>query len=190
MINSNVKKRQFIPGLIAMGAQERDGSAARRNLQSLALAILFLFALLLAACDSGYSFKEKKDIPNGQWTYQDTLDFRFTIEDTSATYNIYLDFEHADTFSTQNLYVRLYTKFPDGARLSKQRSFDLFDLQGAPHGQCSGHTCRLHVLLQENAFFNLPGEYVITLEQFTRRDPLPGIYAIGLAVEPSKGKRK
>jgi hypothetical protein len=39
------------------------------------------------------------------------------------------------------------------------------------------------MVLQENAYFNKPGDYLITLEQYTRRDSLPGILAVGMALE-------
>lgn len=149
----------------------------------------FALTLLYAACNDPFVFKSEKDIAGGQWAYRDTLDFSFAMTDTSATYNLYVDFEYVDTFSTQNLYVKLHTLFPDGKRLSKQKSFDLFDVQGKPLGECSGHKCRLHALLQEKAYFNQPGTYTITVEQFTRRDPLPGIFAVGLSVESTGGKR-
>jgi gliding motility-associated lipoprotein GldH len=152
------------------------------------LLLLAIPILLQTACQSKYSFEEQKDIPDGQWTYPDTLDFRFTIADTSQMYNLYLDIGYADIFSTQNLYLQLHTLFPDGTRLSKQVSIDLFDAQGVPQGKCSGHTCRYPAMLQENAFFNQPGAYVITVAQHTRRDSLPGILSVGLALEPV-GKR-
>jgi gliding motility-associated lipoprotein GldH len=155
------------------------------------LLILFVLAVLLQpACGPDYFFQETKAISGGQWAYRDTLDFRFTVTDTLETYNLYLDFEYADTFSTQNLYVKLHTQFPDGKRLSKQKSFDLFDDQGKPHGKCSGGTCKQRTLLQEQAFFNRPGTYVITLEQYTRIDPLPGLQAAGLTMEATGIKRK
>ncbi|MCC6461891.1 MAG: gliding motility lipoprotein GldH [Saprospiraceae bacterium] len=154
--------------------------------------ILFLPALLLLwpSCGKSYFFQEKKEIAQGLWAYGDTAAFRFAIADTSHTYNLYLDFEYADTFATQNIYVRLHTVFPDGKRLSKQRSFDFFDAQGTPQGKCSSHTCTYQILLQENAFFDQPGQYFIGLEQFTRRDPLPGIRALGLTIEDMGAKPK
>ena len=144
---------------------------------------------LVPACGSGFYFEQKKEIAGGQWAYADTLDFRFAITDTLETYRLYLDFEYADTFATQNLYVKLYTLFPNGKRLSKQKAFDLFDAQGQSLGKCSGTRCRLHAVLQESAYFNQPGEYCITLEQFTRDNPLPGVFSVGLSIEPT-GKRR
>ncbi|MBV6440836.1 MAG: gliding motility lipoprotein GldH [Haliscomenobacteraceae bacterium CHB4] len=157
--------------------------------------MLFRTILLLAvaagitSCEQNIFFSEKKDIPGGVWTYRDTLDFAFTVTDTTEIYNMYVDFEHADTFPSQNIYLKLYTRFPDGKRLSRSRSFDLFNSLGETAGKCSGKTCRVHSLLQDNAYFNRPGEYVITLAQFMRRDSLEGIRMVGLAIERTGKKR-
>lgn len=157
-----------------------NAGIARRHL---ALWLLAGALVCLSACENNYHYNETQEIAGGNWTYSDTLDFRFRIDDTMAMYNLYLDIRYADTFATQNVYVKLHTVFPDGKRMSKQRSFDLFDARGQPLGECSGRTCRLHTLLQENAYFNAPGEYRIALEQYTRRDVLPGILSIGLSLD-------
>lgn len=141
------------------------------------------------ACDDKTFFEKKQAIPGGVWMYRDSVDFRFTVSDTTELYNMYVDFEHADTFPNQNVYLKLYTRFPDGKRLSRSRSFDLFDAQGASAGSCSGGTCQVHSLLQNNAYFNRPGEYVITLQQFMRSDSLPGIRSVGLVIEKAEKKR-
>ena len=99
-----------------------------------------------------------------------------------------MDFTHADSFPSQNLYVKFYTRFPDGKRLSVPLSFDFFDAQGNPTGKCSGGDCRTKIAIQQNAFFNKTGEYVLTLEQFGRRDPMPGVEAVGVTVEKT-GKK-
>ena len=150
-----------------------------------------LFALLIcfASCDNNYLYQEEKTLPGAVWTYRDTLDFSFTVADTSTLYNLYLDFKHSDAFPYQNIYLKLYTRFPDGKRLSKVRNFDLFDAQGTSNGQCSGGECSVRILLQDNAFFNTAGAYTITLEQYMRVDSLNGIIAAGLAVEKT-GKTK
>lgn len=151
--------------------------------------ILIATIVFLSACNSGSYYQKKIELPDSKWAYSDTLAFQFSMPDTAGIYNIYVDIEHADTFSTQNVYMKLYTLFPDGKRLSKIKSFDLFDQQGKPIGACSGGKCRLHATLQEKAFFNSPGAYEITLEQYTREDPLPGIFSIGLTIE-SAGQRQ
>lgn len=157
--------------------------------------MLFRFIFLIfttvgiASCDQNFLFEEKKEIPGDVWVYRDSLDFKFTVSDTTELYNMYVDFEHADTFPNQNIYLKLYTRFPDGKRLSRARSFDLFSALGESVGECSGRKCRVRSLLQNNAYFNRPGEYVITLQQFMRRDSLAGVKTVGLAIEKTGKKR-
>ena len=151
--------------------------------------LFFILMLSLAACRPSYLFDEEKTIPNGQWAYRDTLDFKFNVSDTTSVYNILVDFVYADSFPNQNIYVKFYTLFPDGRRLSKPLSFDFFDPIGNPAGKCSSDECRAQIAIQQNAFFQKAGDYTITLEQFGRIDPLPGIKKVGLSVEKvSSGK--
>ena len=153
---------------------------------------LFTFlvaALFFSACGPDYLFKEEKTIAGGRWAYADTLDFSLSISDTQALYKIAVNFAYADTFPSQNIYARFYTRFPDGKRLTKPLSFDFFDTEGKSLGKCSGHTCSSETTIQENAFFEKPGQYVITLEQFGRIDPLPGVKSVGLSVQKT-GKKK
>lgn len=150
--------------------------------------LLSFLVLSLAACGPNYLFEEEKTIQNGQWAYRDTLDFKFTVSDTTALYNLSVNFEYADSFPNQNIYVKFYTRFPNGKRLSKPLSFDFFDPIGNPAGKCSGGTCNAQIPIQQNAFFEKAGEYTITLEQFGRRDPLPGLQSVGLTVEKT-GKK-
>ena len=148
----------------------------------------FVLILAFAACGPSSLFDEEKTVPNGQWAYRDTLDFKFNVPDTSALYNLYVNFLYADSFPNQNVYVKFYTRFPDGKRLSTPLSFDFFDPIGNPAGKCSGKECRAQIAIQQNAFFEKAGEYTITLEQFGRLDPLPGIKKVGLSVEKA-GKK-
>lgn len=155
------------------------------------LSILVSFSLLLtwSACNDNKIFSAEKEFPNGQWAYRDTVDFTFHISDTTALCNMYLTFTTADTFPTQNIYLKLHTRFPDGKRLSKVRSFDLFDAKGESVGRCSSGECKAQILLQDNAYFNKPGDYTLTLEQFTRQSELQGIKATGLNIEKTGQKR-
>lgn len=151
------------------------------------LLVLCIFGL--SACGPDYLFEAEKTIVNEQWAYRDTLDFKFNVQDTTVLYNINVSFEYADTFPSQNIYVRFYTRFPDGKRLSKPLSFDLFDPIGNATGKCSGKTCSAQIPIQQNAFFEKSGEYTITLEQFGRQDPLSGLKTVGLTVEKTGQKK-
>jgi len=153
------------------------------------IALFISILSMIIACRDTFIYKEKKSIPNGSWMYSDTLEYRISVTDTSALYNLYAEFEHADSFPAQNLYLKLYTTFPGGKRVERIRSFDFFDNMGNPAGKCSGGRCTLRTLLQNNVYFNEKGEYKITLEQFTRNSPLPGISGVTLLLEDTNRKR-
>lgn len=146
--------------------------------------------LSLTACGPKYVYEQKHDFANNQWAWRDTLDFGFDIQDTTGLYNLYLSLAAVDSFPNENVYLRLYTRFPNGRRTEMLRSFDLSNSLGEPLGDCSGHVCAQQIVLQERAFFNLPGRYVITVEQFSRQEQLQGIHSVGLTVEATPEKRK
>ncbi|HNL37825.1 MAG TPA: gliding motility lipoprotein GldH [Saprospiraceae bacterium] len=148
-----------------------------------------LASLIWTACNNNVIFEQEQKIQGARWNYADTLNFSFDVSDTTFLYNLYLDFTYLDSFPHQNLYLRLHTLFPDGKRAQKLRSFNLFDPSGNPLGKSSGHEMTLQTMLQENAYFKLPGTYTITLEQYGRTDALPGIQAVSMRVEKN-GKRK
>jgi gliding motility-associated lipoprotein GldH len=148
--------------------------------------ITFLTISVLASCGPDYLFEAQQDIRDSQWAYADTLNFQFEVRDTTSRCDFFLDFDYAEDFPFQNIYLKLSTLYPNGKRLSKMRSFDLFDAQGRALGKGSGAGLRLRTSLQDNAFFNQTGPYTVTVEQYTRREALPGVRSVGLAVVKRK----
>lgn len=149
-----------------------------------------LLVVALSSCGPNYLYEETKQLPATGWIYTDTLDFSFEVKDTNRLYNMYLNFDFDRAFGSQNVYLRLSTRFPDGKRVQTIRTFNFFDDQGLPYGACSGAKCQGRSVLQEKAFFNQQGRYTLTIEQYTRTDALPGISAVGVAVEATEAQRK
>lgn len=153
------------------------------------LFLLSFFSVLLSACGPDYLYDETYDLEEQGWTYADTLNFQFTIDDTLALYNLYLQVEHSTDYSYQNLYTRIHTQFPSGERITQVLSLELADKAGAWQGDCRGEKCLFLAPIQPNAFFNKPGTYVITLEQYMRQSPVMGLKSIGFKLEET-GKRR
>jgi gliding motility-associated lipoprotein GldH len=151
--------------------------------------MLTALTLLLASCGPSFVYEKQYDIPEGQWAYEDTLRFDFAIEDTLALYNLYLEVEHSDGFGFQNLYTRLHTQFPSGQRASKTLSLELSSKEGLWLGRCGKQQCRLRIPIQEGAFFNEPGPYAISIEQYMRQSPLPGVKSIAFQLEKTGQQR-
>lgn len=150
---------------------------------------LFVSLFLFTACGPDYLFQETREIPNGQWTYADTLDYALAIEDTTEVYSLFLELGHTTSYGFQNLYVRIHTRFPDGQRPAKVVSLELADKAGIWAGDCSNQRCTVRIPLQENAYFNQPGEYLFTIEQFMRQDSLPGVERVAFLVQEA-GKKE
>ncbi|MEL6867552.1 MAG: gliding motility lipoprotein GldH [Bacteroidota bacterium] len=149
----------------------------------------FICALCILACGPNYLYQETKTLGDAGWTYQDSLDFPFSISDTNRIYNLYLDVEHDNSYPFQNMYIKIHTAFPDGQRPAQQVSINMADKVGQWYGNCGSTRCELRVPIQTGAFFNQAGDYQVTIEQFMRRDPLPGIKTLSFRIEDTGQQR-
>ncbi|HFA47760.1 MAG TPA: gliding motility lipoprotein GldH [Bacteroidetes bacterium] len=152
------------------------------------LIVLGIICFAAASCNGDFIYKKNIKIPGGAWTYEDVLKFDFPIEDTSLTYNLMLDVEHAGDYGFQNLYVKFHTKFPSGEVKTQMVSLELAAKSGIWNGKCSGNSCTVEIPLQTNAVFKEIGEHQISVEQFMRKNPLPGVEGMTLKISPA-GKR-
>lgn len=141
--------------------------------------ILFTFC---SACGPTVIYEQIKVLPADGWTYADSARFEFTVPDPEQAYDLVLSLKHSDNFAAQNFYVKLHTGFPSGKRTSEQLSLQLAGDFGAWLGNCSGDACEQEITILRNAKFADTGEYSLTVEQFSREEPLSGIGSIGLTV--------
>ena len=144
--------------------------------------LLSFFLCTLFACGPDYLYEAERPLTDATWTYADSLRFDFEIEETDRVYDLFLDVTHSPDYAYQNLYTRLFTDFPNGQRLDQTLSLELADKTGRWNGDCGGTRCTVRIPLQERAYFPLPGTYALTVHQYMRKEALPGIEAVGLAV--------
>jgi gliding motility-associated lipoprotein GldH len=165
------------------------GISFKINLYRTILGVL-LSAFLLSACSENFIFEKKHVFPNAKWTYQDSVNFDFTILDTLKIYNLYLEIEHGDTYPYQNIYTMTQTLFPEGQRPSQLLNVNLAEQSGKWEGKKSGENWTQRVDLQKGAFFSQSGNYTLTLRQYMRTDSLPDVKSIKFAVEQTSDVRK
>lgn len=140
---------------------------------------IFIFC---TGCGGDYIFKKDLKIKNGKWYYENKLDFDFIIEDTLKKYDLFLDVHHAGNYGFQNLYVQFHTTYPSGEKKTQTVSLELASKSGIWNGECSGNECNVEIPLQVNASFNEPGKHIISIEQYMRKNPLPGIKEMVLKI--------
>jgi gliding motility-associated lipoprotein GldH len=151
---------------------------------------LLPFLLLLSACGPNYVYEQTYEMEQEAWHYKDTLDFQFAIEDTSTIYNLWLEVEHSTSFSNQNLYTQIHTRFPSGDRITEQLSLELANKAGQWLGDCGAEYCELRIPIQQGAYFDQAGEYRITVEQYMRRNPVRGVSALAFRLEDTGQRRQ
>lgn len=155
----------------------------RKLPEILASSLLLLFTcLLLNSCATDVIYEKTMDVPGDAWAYEDTLAFRFEIEDTTKLYGMDLEVRHAGDYSFQNLYVQFHTISPSGKSETQMVSLELAAQSGIWNGACSGNSCTVQIPLQAKAAFNETGEYMLKVEQFMRKNPLPGVQALTLKI--------
>ncbi|MEY4926092.1 MAG: hypothetical protein RI894_528 [Bacteroidota bacterium] len=136
-------------------------------------------ALLLTSCGPNYIFKKDYPIANKTWLYRDSLNFEVAIEDTASLYTIFLDLTHSDDFASENAYINIFTKSPDGKRTKNLLSVEMADKTG----QWRNGSSSVHLPLQENVHFQQQGNYIFTIAQNNRIDSLQMIESVGFKVE-------
>jgi gliding motility-associated lipoprotein GldH len=151
--------------------------------------LFLLFTLALTSCGPDYIVNQSYEISNSTWTYGDTLNFEIEVKDSLKIYNLFLDIEHSTDFYFHNMYVQIHTAFPSGKRISEQVSIELANKAGTWFGNCNEDWCTISIPIQSGAYFDAIGKHTITLEQYTRKDSLPGIRSIAFKVEDTGQSR-
>lgn len=144
-----------------------------------------LLALALSSCDNSRVFEKNNDFENNAWTIADIQEFKFDIKDTAPSYAIYFNVRNALFYEYYNLYLKHTLIGPDGKEISTNlhELFLMDKSSGEPLGDGAGDIFDHQVLALKDQKFAQPGIYTIKLQQYMRRDPLPGIMAVGVRVE-------
>lgn len=150
------------------------------------LVFVFICSLLVfTSCgDKNRIYEQNIDIQDNNWRIEDTKEFKFEITDTTQVYNIYFNIRNALFYEYYNLYVSQTLINPAGEKIStKLHELYLMDKKtGEPLGKGAGDIFDHSVLALKKQQFSTPGIYTLRLTQYMRKNPLPGIMAVGVKV--------
>lgn len=145
---------------------------------------IFVLILLFTSCNTLDVFEKTKAFPEHEWKSSEKPSFIFLITDTSSLYNMYVVIRHEDSYRYKNIWLNVHIKDPDSSYTIK-REFTLAD-----NSKWLG--TGIDDILEHRIVFNsLPislkkGNYIFTLEQIMREDPLQYILNAGIRVEKVK----
>ena len=153
------------------------------KVKSVILFSIFISTFVFQSCEKNRVFEKNISLEKSSWKNSDKIKLEVDVQDTSATYNVYINVRHNSVYPYCNLWVLITTTSPDGNSQKQRVEIQLANEDGAWHGEGMGDIWDLKHLAQQNAIFNKKGIYSFEFEQIMREDPLPGIMAMGIRVE-------
>ena len=139
----------------------------------------------LTSCDKINLYEKVTNIPGHKWESKFTPTFRFTIEDTTVPYDIYVVLRHNEQYLFNNIWLSLTTKDPSGRVQKTQLELPLATNEGWIGKETAMDDLYEHRILitPRNQGYLKKGEYEFNLRQIMRDDPLQHVLNVGIRVE-------
>ena len=148
------------------------------------IAFISFVMMMFSSCgNKNVIFDESVVIPNASWDNQEIPYFDVNVEDTLSAYNFYLNIRHLENYRYSNFYMFLHTTFPDGNQTHDTVEIVLAYPDGRWVGRGSGSMRDNNILLNDNLYFPLKGNYRFEIEQAMREPQLDGVTDVGICFE-------
>ncbi len=147
--------------------------------------LVFISSLLiLFSCTTIDLYEKIVPVPNHEWSSNFLPRFRFEIKDTLANYQLFLILRHNDKYNYNNIWLNLYIKGPDNTvqkfQIEKLLATNTEGWLGSGMDDIYDHRLPL---TSSPIRLSKPGQYVFTIQQIMREDPLKHIMDVGLRIE-------
>jgi gliding motility-associated lipoprotein GldH len=143
--------------------------------------------LTFAACVSQNNYEKHFNISESGWNSDDIKEFSFVVNDTSKKYYSFLYLQHKYDYLFSNIWVKIYTQYPDGHQDTSQNIELMLSL---PDGKWLGATAngiaQEKINLNSNSgsrVFKQKGKYTIGIQHIMRANPLKDVMKIGYGLE-------
>lgn len=142
--------------------------------------------VVLVSCNSIGVFEQSYFFSNHQWSSKQQPSFTFTISDTQSLYHIYAVFRHEDAYRYNNIWLNITTQAPKDSSKSQQVNLVLANNKTGWLGTGMDDIIDHRIRLTRTAQKLKKGNYIFTLKQIMREDPLPAVLNAGIRVEKVK----
>ena len=145
------------------------------------------FCLLLNSCTQIDIFEKNTAIPKYEWQNNFTVTGKFRITDTVAAYSIYLVLRHTDAYQYNNIWLNIGLQPPGDSMHIQKIDLKLGDDANGWEGTGMNDIWEVRKLLNgEPQRFKRAGDYVFSISQIMRDNPLLHILSAGLRIEKKK----
>ena len=148
---------------------------------------VLITSYFFSSCTTIDIYEKSVSIPGHSWKNSYKPSFTFTIKDTATPYQLFVILRHNDKYSFNNIFLNLTTKQP-GQDSTQTVRYDLrlaTDNEGwLASGMDDIYEHRIPLTPTGAEFyFRKPGEYIFSLEQIMRENPLNNVLNAGLRLE-------
>lgn len=147
--------------------------------------LLFIGVLMqgLIACGDDKIFEENQAIENNTWKSDDIKTFTFEVEDTISPMLISVNLRTTVDYAYSNLYVFMYSEYPDGSSHKDTLEFLLAEPDGKWLGENTGTIVEFKGPIAAGGRFSKQGKYTFKLQHAMREEELKEVVDIGLCIE-------
>jgi gliding motility-associated lipoprotein GldH len=135
------------------------------------------------ACSNDTVYDAYIEVPNNKWHYMQQATFNFSVTDTLAWYDMFINVRNTGDYPYQNLYIFTTLKGPNHLAVRDTFNCILADKKGNWLGSGIGKTRDLQILYQKQIRFLQSGNYTFVIEQAMRDTILSGISDIGFTLK-------
>jgi gliding motility-associated lipoprotein GldH len=143
--------------------------------------------LAIVSCTTTDLYEKSVAVPGHSWKNSFKPSFTFIIKDTASPYQIFLILRHTDKYNFNNIYINLYARQPNQDTMQSVK-YDLTLATNEKGWLASGmddiYEHRIPLTpTQQQFYFKKPGNYIFTVEQIMRENPLNNVLDVGLRIE-------
>lgn len=143
-------------------------------------------ALLLSGCSTLDVYEKTVAFPDHQWKSNEKPSFTFAIEDTTASYNIFVIIRHEDAYHFNNIWLNITTQAPKDTAKIQLINVTLANNAKGWLGTGMDDVFDHRARITHSPVKLKKGNYTFTLQQSMREEPLQFILNAGIRVEKVK----
>lgn len=154
--------------------------------------ILFFLGLffLIISCDKKTVFNQYKPIENTSWKAHKKIEFQFTVKDTIAPKNLFINIRNNKDYEYSNLYLITELIFPNKTIVVDTLQYEMADASGYFLGDGFTDIKDNKLFYKEQKIFPVSGMYTLNIMQAMRKNGevhpmeyLKGIQDVGFSIE-------
>jgi gliding motility-associated lipoprotein GldH len=147
------------------------------------LFLAFLTVVLSTSCKQIDVFEKNTRIPGMRWQNNFAATGTFHIEDTVASYNLYLVLRHTDAYMYNNIWLNVGLQSPGDSMYYQKLDLSLGSDARGWEGTGMNDIWEVRKPLAQNKRFRKKGDYRFSIFQIMRDNPLLHIMSVGMRVE-------